>query len=652
MININGEYVKRPGTAEDTSFVDTYTDVIFIKSLGEYFYRLGSNYISVKNGVRKTITKFFDPSTSPTSLISGAEYLNDFIFTHISGQVGTAVYDGNSIYRAGLPTPETSISPGGSDGYVLTFFEYIDAAGNIIYGPSNINTCSTGVNDITIKPPSNLGFNGSYIRSEISTTPIVLNSTSLVLPYDTISADIVAGAKVVFRNRGVGIVISDLATPSRSFSDEFIILTIDSVDTLLKEITFTSLSFNTKQISISITIGPPVIVNIHGAVVLRVLFSESETTGYTTNISSLNGFLVDNSLATQTGQATYALDRDILLSDFYDITTSKLRPPTCEFICTYGYQVVCGNVISFFDFENQETNYINNDIVMYSDLSTGDLGFNFTESNRQLIGNTYDGKITGLERVKDSMIVFKDKSVFTLDGILIPGQYSLRKVETNETGCLSFKSILSVDKLVMFQGHDGVYATNGFTCVKASTELDPFFKTIDPSLTRSTMNNTLDQYLFWTDKGIVVFNYEYKKLFIWDAINASAGITTDNSGEIRFFSPTKGEAIDAYIDTAWFDLQEPGLLKKATDIRIYSFNNAGQIIQLTYFLDWSDSLFKGPYTADMSSENTKTIHKNLDVIQNQSFSFRFANNVVDQDLNISGYEVSTTVIQLRDKNVK
>ena len=142
-------------------------------------------------------------------------------------------------------------------------------------------------------------------------------------------------------------------------------------------------------------------------------------------------------------------------------------------------------------------------------------------------------------RVKDSLIVFKDKMVFAMDGVLIPGQYALRKIETNEIGCTSFKSILSVENALMFQGQDGIYITDGYKAEKASTKLDPFFTSVDNQLTRSVMNNALDQYLFWTDQGIVVFDYRNKKLFIWDSIDASSGITVDNDLSIRFFGPTK-----------------------------------------------------------------------------------------------------------------
>lgn len=661
MASIDNDYIKRPGTEEDTQFTDDdYNDMIFIKSLNQYFHRFNNEYVTYENGVRRQVYKFADPVFSGDSNISLAEYLNTAIFTHEENQNFTAKYDGNTVYRSGLPTPLTTITSGnGSGGFLLTFFDFMDAKGNILLGPATINEClasgTIGFNYTTLK---DTGFCSSYLKVALSTTPIVINSISNVLTYSSCSNDIIVGSKVIFRNRGTTISITDPGNPNRSFSDDYLILTVTAKTPT--QLTFNTSDFNGKQLAMALFSGSGTF-NVHGGLVLRTFFSTSKTTGYTyQGLTSLNGQLVDNSTSVDSGSYAFFTDYDSLLSDIYDITTSKLRPPNCKYLYTYGYQLVCAPAISFYNFENKQIPYTNNDLIMYSDLSTGDLGENFSEGNRQLIGNTYDGFLTGLARVKDSIIATKNRSIWALDGILIPGQYALRKIETNQIGCLSAKSLLEIDSAIMFQGQDGIYATDGYKCEKVSEKLDPFFRTIDPLLTRSVMNNDFDQYLFWTDQAIVVFDYHYKKIYLWDSIDASKGITVDNELSIRFFSALKstkfqtdlndsGVAIDAYIRSAWHDLGEPGLLKKATFLRLYAFNNVLQKISLKYFLDWDETKFKGPFEFDM---DTVTVKRNLDVIQNQSFSFEFRNNVIDQDLNISGYEINAGIIQERDKNVK
>jgi len=667
--NIRGEYVKRDGVDTDANFLtEPYNDVIFIKSLGIYFYWDGLDYVTYDGSVRKNPYAYFKGALpNVVNSLSLAEYSNTAIFTHSTNPIAVATYDGHAVYRSGLPTPKTTITSGsGTGGFALTFFEFIDNKGNLYYGPSTINeTLPSGSIGISYTSLNGTGFFEAYLKATISTTPIIINSSLRVLTFTTKSPDIVVGAKVVIRNRGTTITIADTALPSRTFGDAFVILEVESIVGFV--ITFTASSIGTKQIAISLFSGSPVIANIHGSTVIRVLFStDTDVTGYTTkSTSSENGQLVDNSASLNSGTYTFESNYDVPLSGFYDITTSKLRPPSCKFVQVYGYQIVCGGVTSFWDFQNTENIYSDNDdLIIYSDLSTGDRGVNFSEANRQLIGNTYDGEITGLARSKDSLIAFKDRSIFSLDGLLIPGQYSVRKIETDEIGCLSHKSILSVEGLVIFQGQDGLYAINGYSVSKITTQLDPFFLTVNPVLTRSTVRSSSRQYIFWTDQGTVVLDYDFKQWFIWNNIDSSKGLTVDNSGSVRMFNASSakkfitakndgaGVAINSYIDTAWFDMGEPSVLKKATDMRVFSLNNAGQTLQLNYYFDWDVTKTKGPFQMDFSLAATKTVLRKLDIIQNQSFSFRLSNNIVNEDMNITGFEITSGIIQTKDKNVK
>ena len=673
MASIDNEYIKRPGTDEDTQFTDDdYNDMIFIKSLNQYFHRFNNEYVTYENGTRRLVPKYFEPTGDPTSNLSSAEYLNTLIFTHENLTNGTAKYDGGSIYRAGLPTPYFTMAQSGAAkvGFVSGFYEFIDGKGNCLRGPLRILPRTNENLTITVQTISNslsksFGFYNGFIKVANLYVKTLKGNGSLsdrTLDYDSISDSISVGLKIPIRTSQGGIngtidLRDALTAPPSVFtltSDQFILLEIESIDTALKKIVFTASSFDKKEVDI---VGGTD-MNISCNWTLRLFESTSETTGYTQAFD--DNYVINQANSTQNIIDPFFLGKDILMSDIYDITTSKLRPPKCKYLYTYGYQLVCAPAISFYNFENEETLYTNNDLVMYSDVSTGDLGENFSEGNRQLIGNTYDGFLTGLARVKDSIIATKNRSIWALDGILIPGQYALRKIETNQIGCLSAKSLLEIDSAIMFQGQDGIYATDGYKAEKVSEKLDPLFRTINPLLTRSVMNNVFDQYLFWTDQAIVVFDYHYKKIYLWDSIDASKGITVDNDLSIRFFSALKstkfqtdlndsGVAIDAYIRSAWHDLGEPGLLKKATFLRLYAFKNTLQKISLKYFLDWDETKFKGPFEFDMDSV---TVKRNLDVIQNQSFSFEFRNNEIDQNLNISGYEVNTAVIQERDKNVK
>lgn len=673
---INGEYEKRPGVSADSDFSgDVYSDVVFIKSLGEYFFRNGSSYYSYKNGVKKTIpASAVDTTTSPTSTISGDEYLNTFIFTHQENPIYTAKYDGNSVYAAGLPVPTVSVTSqvgGAFAGFMIYFFDFIDAQGNQIFGPSKIVPVTNKQQNITLNTLKNSEFYQGYIKTNVNSSLSGFNLLSRTLTYTSKSPDIVVGSNVVFRTKNDGsygssvIVIDQYGSVSTYL---YVVLTVESITAT--EIVFTEASFKNRQINI--TAGGD--NNVLGSIAIRFYSSTSETTGYVQS-GSTSVIVIDNSVSSI---VTYSILRStgnsFLMSNVYDITTSKIRPPKCKYITVFGDQLVCGGVLSFFDFNNNENTYTNNDLIMYSDVLTGDLGENFSETNRQLIGNTYDGRITGLTRARDSVIVFKDRSIYALDGVLVSGLYSIRKIETNEVGCSSDKSILIVDGGVLFQGIDGIYAISGNSAVKVSGKLDPFFTdeinpnfsnvVFDPTKTKSVMDVLNENYYFFCNKGVAVFNFEFKAWFLWDLQTAANGLTVDNSGSIRMFSGSSGRKftdtradlvtgpINAWIKTAWFDFGEPSLLKKIVDIRYFSVKNKGQVLTSRLYRDWDESKVKADFTIDMSSSSTKTVLRKFDIQQAQSVSLFIGNNIVNEDFDLSGFEINGGVSQEKDKNVK
>lgn len=674
--DINGDYEKRFGVSADSYFSgDSYSDVVFIKSLGEYFFRNGASYYSYKNGVKKTIpTSAVDTTTSPTSTISGDEYLNTFIFTHKENPIYTAKYDGNSVYAAGLPVPTISVTSqvgGAFAGYMLYFFDFIDAQGNQIFGPSKIVTVTNKQQNITIDTLKNSGFYEGYIKTNVNKTLANFDLTYRTLTYTSKSSDIVVGSNVVFRTKndgtyGSSVIVSDAYGAVSTYL--YVVLTVESITAT--EIVFTEASFKNRQISIFAG-GDN---NILGSLAVRFYSSTSETTGYVQSGSS-SVIVIDNSVTTISPYTSLrSTGNSFLMSDVYDITTSKIRPPKCKYIAVFGDQIVCGNVLSFFDFNNKENTYTNNDLIMYSDVLTGDLGENFSEINRQLIGNTYDGQITGLVRARDSVIVFKDRSIYAVDGVLISGLYSVRKIETNEVGCSSDKSILVVDGDVLFQGVDGIYAISGNAATKVSGKLDPFFTdevnpnfsnvVFDPTKTRSVMDVLNENYYFFCNKGVAVFNFEFKAWFLWDLQTASNGLTVDNSGSIRMFSGASGRKftntkadlitgpINGWIKIAWIDFSEPSLLKKFVDIRFFAMKNKGQTLTARLYRDWDESKVRADFTIDMSSASTKTILRKLDIQQAQSVSLFIGNNIVNEDFNLSGFEINGGIAQEKDKNVK
>lgn len=677
----NKEYEKRDGSAVDLDFSgDTYSDVWFIKSTGEYFFRSGTNYFAYKKSGATWVKRqlpigALNPTNVNVSNMSGAEYLDSFIFTHVSGQVGTFKYDGNSVYLAGLPVPVSSVptqSGTAFNGFMLNYFSFVDNNGVEVFGPKLITPTTNITQTMSFNTFKNSGFRESFLS--IPTSTFTIDSANRTITYSTASLNVVVGAKVTFRSllsssfNGLPVSIVITNTTGQSVAGGFFFLQLEVEAITPTQITFTAESIKTYSLAI---VNGGGVANIDCSLCIKTYFSVEEFTGYSND--GLGGDsiyrVIDNSALTTIAFPSTGLlttDNNILLSNDYLVTTSKLRPPKCKYIAVYGQQLVFGNVLSIWDFKNNESAYTNNSLVMYSDDSSsgsGDLGENITASNRQLIGNTYDGEISGLARVLDSLIIFKTNSIYAIDGFLAPEEYSLRKIETDQIGCLSEKSIIVASNTVLFHGQDGIYAVSGINAKVASSKIETFMATTEPLLTRSVLDVNNNSVLFFTDMGVAVFNYEYKEWFIWSGISGNDGVTVNNDKEIKLFNSSlcteliaakndSGVAINAYIKTAWLTLNEPSLLKKITDIRFFSLKNYGQKLSAQIFHDWDNNKFKDIFEIDMSDISVKTVLRKVDIQQALSISLTIGNNVVDEDMALSGMELTIGVIQKKDKNVE
>ena len=94
------------------------------------------------------------------------------------------------------------------------------------------------------------------------------------------------------------------------------------------------------------------------------------------------------------------------------------------------------------------------------------------------------------------------------------------------------------------------------------------------------------------------------------------------------------------------------MLKKVTEVRYFSLRNLGQTLKSRIYHNWSESNVKPDYTIDMSSSSTKTVLRKVDIQMAQSVSLFIGNNNVNEDMNLSGFELGIGIIQELDKNVK
>lgn len=648
-------WTKRKGQA--IKFPASVTDVVYMNAEGRYFATTNTGYKVFNQDGSEFVPHNFSGLTN-TSKMSEGEYMETLLFTHVDNPQAVLKYDGGSIYRAGLPNLTiTNVARPGSAYDWSIFMDYMDAVGNNIYGPIRTYSTSDTNGQVTYSTLKNTGFYEGFLKvnhsgSTIQTLSSVNNTLINVSSY---SSDYKVGARICFRN-GSTFAGSTKVEINNSLPDS----ALQFVSLRITAITATTITFDPSDFganTVKITSPIDVARNIDFRTQVRVYVKPSSSSVY----SRWAGVSIpmDNSSLTDGGSpAASSFVLSDTLSEVYDLTTSKLRPPQCKYIQVFGDQIAYGSVSGLWDFENRFIKYNNDDLVMYSDISEGDYGENISEINRQLIGDTYDGNISGMCRVKDSLIVFKNKSLYAIDGVLLPGEYSLRKIESNLIGCISHKSIITTEQYALFQGNDNIYVTNAFS-------LKPFGEDVKPDIDssskmRSVIVVPMEGYIFWNNTKTFFFNHDHGEWFIWNNVNASAGMVIDNEGNPICFSGTNctkfiddrndlGKPIVGNIQLSFLHLKKPGLLKKLTGVRLFNIGVTGNI-NMSVFRDWSNT----PYSTAILDYSTSpvSVHKTINPVLGQSISVKFENSTVDQNMLISGIDLEIELNQYRDKNVE
>lgn len=675
--------------------------------------------------------------------ISSAENQNNIYFTNTDFDTYVMKYDGDTVTRAGLPSPRFSQTskidaapvdantiPGGFSRF---FYSYKDINGNVTYSPYYQAPYLAGALATltlnTFRTDTDLlenGFYGKYcFKTDAAQT---INSANRALLSN--KHNYTPGDKFLMDTENLAISI----TPS---TKSFLILEVESVAPNTS-ITFTAASIGSNAItlkSLGVASYP---------VDIRCQVWQFQSTLSSANYTLQNRYVLDNSLTKQT-IALSAIERTLIsslplnlsLENIYDSASLKLMPPICKYIGSYGNQIVYMNIQSFFTTystinqtaPNQRVDYSNNDLICYSDISTGDGPEGVSGLNLVKIGETWDGEITGGSRCNDSFVIFKNRGVFSIDGALIDGEFQLRKINTNFVGCTSHKSMLQTDDGLFFQGHNGIYFTNAISAKKMTYELDSVFGSGSYLKTRAVRLKKKQKAIFYVEdlSKIIVIDYYYGQVYIWDNIDASCGLVEDASGDVYFAGKTlystglasqsgntvtgigttftaqmvggtitysnglvtiidsftsatsleavlpktvtnesfvlkygsqikkfndtysdNGLAISAHYQTTWHHAGQPSLNKKFLSIRLFALTQDAFNIAITTEGDWNTTPLTTNTLAFGASDQTKFLM--LDMQTKRSLRFKFANNTLNENIAITGYELNFEAYNNVDKN--
>lgn len=597
-------------------------------------------------------------------------------------------YDGSSLYSPGLLAPWRSylnkkIVNYGTDGifngtipstdgyYARIWAKYTDVNGNVINGPyvqSEIKL-QTGFT-VTNRNFSDLGGPALFLITT-NASDFTLYTAHPTLTTASGKHNYNAGNKILILGNSKLITINSPAY-------------ITSVELEVESVTSTSVTFTTASLSGVTILFKAGTINVDRTCEYVIAISQSADTGYYVTDSGITNdlglYISDPSVSPETftindtGFSTPGVL--VPMEDVYDTTTLKLGPPHCSYIASFGSQIVYANVYSTLTLDNQLASLTSNDIIIYSDVNVGDGPENVSPLNIQKIGETWDGEITGLKRANDSLVIFKDKGIFSIDGVLISGQYALRKINTHAIGATCDRSILAMEEGLMFQGHNGIYFTNAINVQKMTYEIDPLFLSGTYLNTRSVGLRKKQKNIFYvpdiavgTDK-LVVMDYYYNQVYMWNNIDASLGLFADIKNVVYFLNNTglfmfndsykdkiynttthvyDNTAINSKYSTTWHHAGEPSLNKKWLSLRVFALTDAAYTTSINTVGDWD---IHAPLTSNSltftTDDQTKFIM--LDMKTKRSFRVTFSNNVVDENLPITGYELSYEVFNSVDKN--
>lgn len=439
-------------------------------------------------------------------------------------------YDGQTVYRAGMPIGQTITAALTSSGsitatdlqYAITY-EQLDNSGRIVEGEASplSNAVSPAGQNVSLTIPTLIAGSGWNTNCAIVDGNQVGVNTILVNVNHTIKI----GDNAFF-------IDSSGVTQTREVSA----ITANTITILGAAVNVT----NNQVISNNLKIN---IYRQTGAGGILRLVKTIPNNSFATPITFIDSV------------AAGAEGREL------DIPPRPNTPPPKT-----AYVVPFGTILCF------GGDPINDDFIWYSEADNPE----YVSPTNNFIVPANDDDVSGLGIAGSSLITFKDRSIYTISGDLINNQFTVDPVASGSNiGCSSHHSIAQVGGLLYFVFGTGVYTMNATTIfptdkygnpVPISLPIDQYFRSVpmdyDMSfrLKRSVaINYTFDnQYILFlpceddpedssgvkyanNNSQVLVFDYEGKNWYQWTNWNAAGGFAIIGN-DLYFQDRTRPEA--------------------------------------------------------------------------------------------------------------
>lgn len=582
-------------------------------------------------------------------------------------------YDGQNVYRAGLPSgiqPTTAIGAAGSlTGTYRHRVRYtqIDAVGNIIDGPASAVsapdlTPSSQSIDVTVTNVlANSGFNtnGAIVAGAQATTNTITVDDGSAGPHT-----LQMGDKAYFFDNIANEYITRnvIATTSTT-------ITIDGVAVTVSD---------NAVISNDLRIG--IYRNLNGGTT-SFLVAEIPNNSFTAT-QVFNDNIEDNDLGIELIQPGLPIS----------------LPPKAKYVATYNNQLCLANT------EEDKNAFI------YTEPGQPE---GFSPALRQLL---IGREISGIRQDNEVMAVFEERVTHIISGDLANDNVRV-DILNEDIGCFSHHSIQEVRGSLYFLSDKGIYRMTSGQQPQAISELiEPIFD-IDPRLPTNERirlkravavnQRASEQYILFlpaeTSRAPDVESNNFSRIFVqdyfrgawleWSNMNMAGGaIFTDNQlyflerrfstfesdvEHILYRQENRGDnwdfqdntlPIDFEYDTAWYHFDEPSIFKKFLRLKVFGIEETDANIfdlDVTMERDFIQDLNVGSFVLDFASsgegygivEYGTTPYGDvfdpnrkykIGPIKAKALRFRMSNDNHRQNVDITGWEIELNDVYRRE----
>lgn len=592
--------------------------------------------------------------------VSSAQLLDVMYFAN--GYDDLHKYDGNRVYKAGVPKPALptnattgvgSLGTGAGEVYKWKYtYEHTDAKQNIIVGQESDETTHTtaGANesrDITI---TNLTAGSGY-----NTATAIVNGAQATVNTITVDSghDLKIGDQVYINDGITSTVVKREVTATTTTT-----ITVDGTNVTVAD--------NDPICPIKITLWR---TTADG----QVFYQEKE-------------FVNDTSNATTTYTSTNA-DSALVVEKIDPVKLPGL-PPACRYIDVWRNQLVMTG--------NRES--VNT--VYYSDFNIESFPLDQSFVTEARLG----GGNSGIKSLDNSLYVFKPRSIITVTGDLGTDTFQVDGLADDGVGCVANASIQEIDGVLWFLGRDGIYNVNRQGTRNVSEPISPKFDLnyvdkrcvshywIEKDLYVLSFpffleDGSSNKYIDNNNSFIMVYDLYREAWFEWNNMNMIAGMVNFN-GDLYITGPgqdpvTSNQTMYNYklLDTGleddyadhnaaipfsykshWEAMGEPSVYKKFLRIKVHSLDGTINDFETDKFtltietehdytqgsessltldfgggaLGWGNSAWGNfPWGESRLEQLTSKLKSK----KAKALRVLFSNNTIHQNILISGYEL-------------